>query len=788
MELVDGEDLSTIIDRGPLPIPEALAIAKQIADALEAAHDHGIVHRDLKPANVKVRADGTVKVLDFGLAKAMDPAGVSSGNIANSPTIVTQATQLGVILGTAAYMAPEQARGKPIDRRADIWAFGVVLYEMLTGRRAFAGDEISDVLAAVLTRDVDLSALPAGVPDSVRRLLERCLDKDPKRRLRDIGEARLLLGDTMTGRAAPTSAVTPAIVVPPRRRSTSAVWFALPIVTVVAAAIAWFVKPTAITPVTRLSIALPAGEQVTTVPAISRDGRLIAYSAGRSVATSQLYLRALDDFVPHAVPGSAGAVYPFFSPDGRTIAFFAGGKLQRAPVAGGAPTAIAPAPNPWGGSWGDDGRIVYNPSFPAGLWRVSSDGGTPEQLTKPDGADAGYAHVFPQHVPGTADVLFSFWGRTFHAAMLSPTGGWRIMTGNLGSFGIGATHAADRYLLVNDHASGVRASSLNLAATSLPPPQTAVLEDVNVILGGDRPWLNVADNGTAVYVPGNPFRRQAVWVDREGPVTPLAGNSTQIASATASGDGRRVSFGYSDLWVSDLATGARARVVVNATTITSNWLPGDQQLVISSNVSGDWDLYTVGANGQGDLKPLLNKPFVQHPLDVAADGAIVYLERHPVTGSDLWTLDRAGKTTPLVVTPFNETSARLSPDGKYVAYASDESGRNVVYALPLDGRGQRVTISIDGGTAPVWSRDGRELFYRAGDDLMSVQVTMTPKLALGERRKLLDLSPYDAGYFHDFDVAADGRFLLIRTEPASRPTRLDVILNWTEELGRKVGR
>jgi Tol biopolymer transport system component len=791
MELVEGEDLSARIARGPLPPGDALPIARQIAEALETAHEQGIIHRDLKPANIKVRADGTVKVLDFGLAKAMEPVSGPRVDLANSPTITTPAmmTGAGMILGTAAYMAPEQARGKAVDKRADIWAFGVVLYEMLTGRRAFEGEEISDVLASVLTRDPNLTALPGTTPASVRQLLGRCLDKDPKRRLRDIGEARLQLDNAIAGRPDASSAATPAAISTTLPRS-RVLWLAVPIASLVAASAAWFVKPATSAPAIRLSIALAAGDQVTTPPAISRDGRMVAYAAGHTGATSKLYLRTLEDFTPRVVADSAGALLPFFSPDGRSIAFFAGGKLRRAPVTGGAATVLTSTPDPRGGVWSDDGRLVYVPGFTAGIWRIAEEGGTPEQLTKPDGVDAGYSHTFPQRLPGTDDLLFSFWGRTFYEALLSTkTKTWRPVTADLGSFLFAAgTYTSSGHLLLNDGAGGVRAAAWTSGTATLARPETVVLDNVHWVASGEPPWIRVADNGSAIYVRSNPSDRHLVWVDRQGRASQLPGDASLFSHASVSRDGRRVTYGFNQaLWVEDLATGARTRVLSDVSTITGVWLPGDERIVVSSPMSGDWELYTVGTHGHSEPKLLLKKRFTQHPLDAAPDGTVVYLERHPVTGADLWTLAPDGKTSPLVVTPFNETSARVSADGRYVAYVSDESGRNEIYAVPMSGKGDRVTVSIEGGNGPVWSRDGRELFYRAGDDLMSVDVRMTPSLVLGERRKLLDLSAYDPAYFHEFDVSADGqKFLLIRTDSASRPVRLDVMLNWFEELKSKM--
>ena len=789
MELVPGDDLAQLIARGPVPVAEALPIARQIAEALEAAHEHGIVHRDLKPANVKVRDDGMVKVLDFGLAKALDPVTAPSANSENSPTLSVRATQMGVVLGTASYMAPEQARGKQVDRRADIWAFGVVLYEMLTGCRLFDGDSIAETLGLIFSHEPDLAKLPPSTPLRVREVIGRCLVRDPRHRLRDIGEARQQIEEAIAGRpgsiaSVPAPASMPVPVPATRRRPLGAL-LSVPLVAAAAAA-GWYARPLPPAPTLKLSVVLPAGEQVTTYPAVSSDGRVIAYAAGRTPASSQLYLRALDEFEPRLVANSVGAQYPFFSPDGRSLGFFAGGRLRKVSVDGGAPSDVAVAPTPWGASWDRQNRIVYVSGLGSGLWQVSADGGTPEQLTRPDGADAGYAHVFPQHLPGSGDILFSFWSRTFYNALL-PDGSrtWRQITPNARIITAG-NYAASGYLLSNDGAGNVLAARWTPASTTTVTPDTPVIKGVYWLISTDRLWFNVSDTGTAVYVPGNPGNRRVVWVDRLGRATPLPGGSELVSQATLSRDGRRVVYGSTPAqWVVDLSTGARTRLVSEFRTWHGAWLPGDRRIALSSNRDGDWDLFTVDVDG-GAFTPLLKRPFAQHVQAVVADGTIVFIERQPATGTDLWSLAPDGRAAPLVVTGFNEDSASVSSDGRYLAYVTDESGRREVFAMPMGG-GPRVPVSIDGGTGPVWSRDGKELFYRAGDDLMSVQVSTTGPLVLGERKKLLDLSGYDSGYLHEFDVSPDGqRFLLIRTEPESRPARVDVVTNWFDELRGRV--
>ena len=789
MELVEGEDLTAHIARGPMPPADALPVARQIALALEAAHEQGIIHRDLKPANIKIRPDGTVKVLDFGLAKALGPDGAAAtADAMNSPTLTNRATEAGIILGTAAYMAPEQAKGRPTDKRADIWAFGVVLHEMLTGRRTFDGESVAETLGLIFSRDPRdlLNSLPDTTPPALRALVARCLVKDPRERLRDIGDGRQLIDDALAGRGDTAPVGIPAA---PR---TSRLMFAgaLVLVALAAAFAGWFARKPAETANLRLSIAMPPGEQLTTVPAITPDGQLVAYAAGRTLSTSQLYLRALNDFVARPVADSVGAQYPFFSPDSRTIAFFAGGKLRRASVAGGAASTIANAPMPWGGTFDNDGHIVYTSGLNSGLLRISVDGGQPEQLTRPDGAEKGYAHVYPQRLPGTKDILFGFWGQTFFNAVFSPdTKQWRRVTPPTKILAGVTIHVPGGYLAGNDGGGGIVIAPWTPARDTELNLETPVLDRVYWALSTERSWLNVSDTGTAVYVPGDPQKRHLVWVDRQGRATTIPGEAALFSQATLSADGKHiVAGGMAAQWIVETASGARTRLVSEWRSYHGGWLPGGNRLVVSSNKGGDWELYTVGVNG-GELTPLLEKPRAQHPQTVAADGTIIYLERQPETGSDLWTLTPAGKTTPLVVTPFNETSPRISADGRYVAYVSDESGREEVLAIPMSGKGERTFVSINGGSSPVWSRDGKELFYRAGDALMSVTVNTTGALTLGERRRLIDLSGYDSGDFRDFDVSVDGqRFLLIYTDPALRPTRLDIIVNWVEELRAKMGR
>ncbi len=549
MELVEGPTLADRIASGPLPLSDVLPIARQIADALEAAHEQGIVHRDLKPANIKVRDDGTVKVLDFGLAKALtlEGAGGASDN-ANSPTLSVRATQLGVILGTAAYMAPEQARGKAVDRRADVWAFGVVLYEMLTGERAFKGEGFSETLVSVLARDADLTALPADTPGPVRRLLAHCLERDPKARIRAIGDAmRRLSEDLAAATDAPPQAPSVAPVRPSRRFGAVAL-AAITVLSLLVAAYALWTRPAAgrETPA-RLTIALPPGSEITSAPAITRDGRTVAYVARRGTEDSELYLRDLDSFETRTVAGSKGARQPFFSPDGKWIAFFAQSALQKAEVAGGVPVRIIEAAYPFGGTWTDDNTIIYAESLGSGLLRVPASGGTPTPISKPDGAAKGYAHVWPQALPGGRGVLFAVYGQSRGNAVLSLNSGeWEIVLPTTTfasavfdmSSGAGATGRGR--LLVVDHAASLRAAPFDPTRPAPTRADTLVLNDVySEVSTESRGWLATSTNGTAVYARGNPSRTSLVWVDRLATIEPLRREQEVYQEVSVSPDGSK---------------------------------------------------------------------------------------------------------------------------------------------------------------------------------------------------------------------------------------------------------
>ncbi len=812
MELVGGRTLAEILGAsGALPLDEARSIACQIAEALEAAHEQGIVHRDLKPANVKVRDDGTVKVLDFGLAKLAQAAGADpragGQDLANSPTLTSPATALGIVLGTAAYMAPEQARGRAVDRRADIWAFGVVLFEMLSGRRAFDGETVSDVLASVLKHDLDWSRLPANLPPPVATLVRRCLTPDPKLRLRDIGEARIALAAPIVGPDLPSAASAGFSARPPASsRALMSVAAALVLALVAVSVLLWRARTPEAQPLVRYTVDAPSGAVLDLVGwpvvALSPDGRTLVFAATRD-GVSHLYVRRRDEVEPTRLDGTEGATNPAFSPDGRWLAFFAGSQLKKASIDGGV-VSLAKVNDPRGVTWLDDNTLVYAPEAVGGLMRVAAGGGEPTPVSTPDQGKGERSLRWPLALAGERVVLFT-------VGLLSSPDDYddseidavTVATGERRSVLQRASMVLDTpvgYLLFarggSLHAQPFDVGRVQVAGSAVP-----VLPRV----AGDRTTgvahVAVAVDGTLAYVAGTAMgnARRLQWTDAKGLVEPLDLPPAVYNDLRIAPDGSRAAIlvgtsGGGDVWIYDFARLTFTRLTFTGVNATPAW-----------SADGKW-VYYAAIDSTGLKTTMLRKPAdgsreaeTVATIDTRAyikdfdpQGAAIVDYATRATGSmtDIVRLEPGSSAEPssLVATDADEYAAAISADGRWLAYQSNETGRYEVYVRDLEGGG-RWQVSTLGGEEPHWSHDGRELYYRRDDFLMRVATDLRAGFQAGPAEVLFkgiyNLRS-DTGMSYDVSPR-DGRFLMVRSaEEVGSPARVTVVLNWFEELGAKV--
>jgi len=785
MELVEGPTLADRIDRGRIPHDEALAIAVQIADALEAAHAKGITHRDLKPGNVKIRPDGTVKVLDFGLAKL----GLTDGeNTANSPTTIVPATGAGAILGTAGYMAPEQAKGKAVDKRADIWAFGVVVWEMLTGRRLFDGDSTSEILAAVLTKEPTWD----GIPPRFEFVLRRCLEKDPKRRWHDIRDARLLLED--------------APIQDRPARNTRRAWLPWVVAGTLAVALAvtlWRSRPPAApnAPLSQFVILPPRGTQFTNVSsgAVSPDGRFVAFTAAGPTSDDVLWVRPLDSLDARLVPGTENGSMPAWSPDSKSIIFHVtGGTLKRVDIAGGAPQIVATSTGSslaGGIAWGPDGSVLFGTAN--GLFQVSASGGTRRTLTEPDPARQEQGLGFPQFLPD---------GRFLYSIQSSNADTAGLYIGSLDRPG-------DRVRILRTHDPAIYAPpqagwpgylvflrDQTLMAQRFDPATLRLEGDPMRIADGlspsnfSRMAFSVSSAGPLVYRTGGvDSDRRLTWINRDG--TREDGTAPGLyQSFRLSPDDREVALdasnGVEDIWRLEFARGVRTRLTSgDRREVVPVWSPDGRYLAFMSNRTGVFQLYRKDARGGGPEEVLTTGANTKYVTDWGRNGYLLYYEAAPDTKDDLWALpmDGGGKPVLVLQTAANEHNGAFSPDGKWIAYASDESGREEVYIQPFPPTGFKWTVSNQGGNRPRWRRDQKELFYlsagRAGVMTAEVQIDGA-NIRTGAPRQLFPLPWPLPVLVSPYDVTADGqRFLVLEPDSASTGSAvLTVMLNWQAGL------
>ncbi|MEE8411488.1 MAG: protein kinase [Acidobacteriota bacterium] len=812
MELVPGEDLSQRLARGPLAVEDAIGIARQVAEALESAHEQGVIHRDLKPANIKCTPDGKVKVLDLGLAKALaqeTSADSPSGSL--SPTVTSAGTIAGTLLGTAAYMSPEQAKGRPVDRRADIWAFGVVLYEMLTGKTLFQAETISETLAAVLRDEVSIDdALPAGTPASVAGLLRRCLDRDPRTRLRDIGEARIALsaGASMVG----GSTVESGAATTSFRGARTLPWILVILLCTVTAFSLWRGSSgpanegellTLVAPIPS-DLRLPVDQ--TGILALSPDGKTLALVLVSNNNT-MLYVRKLDRAEFVQMPGTEDAATPFFSPDGEWIAFFADDKLKKVPTAGGAPVTLCDSDGSnRGADWGTDDFIVFSPHYTRPLMRVSGAGGEPTVLTHIDREKGERTHRWPQSVPDEDLVLFTV------GAMDSPEGyddayiqAIRPSTGERRTVLERASMA--RYVPTGHLVFGrdgflfaVRFDIDTLEVRGKPVP---VMEDVMGMRSSGVVHTGFASNGLMTYIAGASQTRQVrlVWRDRDGTTEALASPVAGYLNPRISPDRKQIATQVSgastfDIWTYQIEQETLTRLTFEGDNVFPVWSPDGRRLAFASvRDNALMSAYVKASDGSGLAELLYSPERFENagqvvPYGWTPDGRTLIFNFTDENSTNVATFTKDDEDATIVLeTPAAETSPTLSPNGRWMAYTSDESGGFQIYIRTFPGPGGKWQVSTAGGVSPRWSPDGTELFFRWQKTLYGVTVDESAGGFRASRPEILfdDLGSSSSNY--DYDVLDSRRFLIVEdVGNGSAPADVTVVVNWLDELERRVPR
>jgi serine/threonine-protein kinase len=825
LELVDGPTLARRIAEGPIPLAEALRIAAKLADALDAAHEKGIVHRDVKPANITIAGGGVVKVLDFGLAKVWD--GAPQSGLSGSPSLTATGVGAHAFLGTPTYMSPEQARCQSLDRRTDIWSFGCVLYEMLSGRAPFAGETVSDTLAAVLEREPDEALLPDDTPLQIRRLLRRSLEKDRDGRLDSLAAARREIDDAI---ASPLSG---ALQPRPSRRIRPIGLAALAPVTVLAAFVGWLLTPQApAAPALAIpTVTAPAAplnvSGGTRDLAVSPDGRHLVYRfAGSITYGSRLMVRALDRLEDRKVEGVENAYAPFFSPDSQWIGFFVGSELKKVSVAGGpVSTVCVITGSPLGASWGDDNTITFATSSPrTGLWRVPADGGEATLLTTPDPAQREVSHAFPSVLPRGSGVLF-----TIATAGQADSQKVAVLDRKTGRHKILIRGGSDaRYVetghLVYAAAGALHAVRFDPGSLEMRGDPVTIVEQVMMKPTGAANYT-VSQSGTLVYVPAEVAGavgargalRSFVWVDRQGNEERINLPARAYGPARLSPlDDTRVVVGIAEkgnteLWIGDLRAGA-LRQLTNASGMNGLplWTPGGERIIFMSDRDGGvLNLYSQAADGTGTAERVSAGTTPEYPSTITRDGKhLIGFTVRPATASDVvrFDLTRAGshaaasssgaglsRAESLIQSPSHETLPELSPDGRYLAYQFEESGRYEIYVRPYPhGDGGPSKVSTGGGTRAAWARNGLELFYiDESGALTSVAVqTSGPTFVFAPPETVFDTKYIQPNPARHYDVAADGRFLMLKEsaagDPNVPPASMIVVERWFDELKQRV--
>jgi serine/threonine protein kinase len=789
MEYVEGETLQAMISKGALPLEDALELCRQIAEGLEAAHEKGVIHRDLKPANVMITSEEKVKILDFGLAKALSDD-TQSIDSSQSPTLTEAMTQPGVILGTAAYMSPEQAKGKSVDKRADIWAFGCILYECLTGKRAFEGETVTETLAAILRGEPNWKLLPDSTPQNIRFVLRRCLEKERNRRFRDaadvlieIEEARDIAGTGM-----------------PVKKQRSWLSWSLPLICLVAAltlGILYFRQISAVVPMTSLSVVTPSMAHSPSL-AISPDGSRLVFTAS-SEGQLRLWVRPLDLTTAQPFIGTEGALFPFWSPDSRSIGFFADGKLKRIDIESGKIQELAEMTyRGYGGTWNRDGVIVYAPSYESPLYRIPARGGDPVAITTLDRPRQS-GHTFPQFLPDDHHLLFSSFGEDPDICITSLDSA-EIMRLKIGNSP--ASYAPPGYLLFTKQdtlfAQRFDTKHGNLTGDQIPIADSVAIEPSS--FGGQ---FSASETGMLAYRTGSgTSQRRLVWFDRKGTEIGIVGavDENDLSNPKLSPDGKYVAVdrsiqGNRDIWLTDIARGVQSKFTSdNAYDTWPIWSPDGSRIIFTSNRTGIYELYQKDSSGIGEEELLHSSSLHVYPYDFSPDGRfLLYAQIDPKTDRDIWILQLKEKDThPFVNKEYHERNGYFSPDGQWVAYQSNESGQHEVYIQSFPTSDEKFQISNGGGTQPQWGHDGKELFYITPDgEMMAVPINLIgQKLSPGVPIPLFKTKTPGEGYLDTMGVEYavsrdDQRFLINTTVDNHIPSSITVVTNWTRLLENK---
>jgi serine/threonine-protein kinase len=810
MELIEGETLHEKLRKGPLNFKDTLVICKQIAEGLESAHEKGIIHRDLKPANVKITPEGKVKILDFGIAK------VFQDQSDESDPITDEMTRPGLVIGTAPYMSPEQAKGERIDKRTDIWAFGCILYQCLTGKRAFKGDTTSEMLASILKDELDWKDIPSTTPSYIRTLIDRCLQRDPMHRLRDIGDARIEIEDALSkpSEIEPSSQAAPSF----SRKAIPLLPLLLIAVTVITALLVWILKPAPSRTVLRALIELQeeqvlAGENYLGRPAraamaLSPDGKNMVYCAinenPENADNPILFLRALDRTEAAPIPGTEGGIGPFFSPDGKWLGFWADNELKKIPLNGGNPITICNTETYYGASWGTKDTIIFA-KYRGGLWKVPAAGGSPELLTTAEQEKGEFTHRLPHILPGEKAVLFTvmpyYYGVDSHIEVLSLENEERKIL---------LEEGADARFTGIGHLIFAREGTL--MAVPFDPRKLEVGEPVVPVIDNVMHALNArfgpgnsgiaqysfSKSGDLLYIPGTIYpepENSLIWFDRKGQPQPLTNEKGDYYGPRISPDGQRVAH-YTvgrerNIWVLDISRGTTQKLTFEGQASRVIWAPDGKSLTFGLAKFGPENIYMQPWDGSAEMERLTSGENDERPQSWSPDGKhLAFVERHPTEGHNIWIFHMEDRQIrPFLKTDFTETCPEFSPDGRWLAYVSNESGRDEVYVGPFPGPGGKILISNNGGSSVAWAPDGRELFYHdlSGTKLMAVEIKTEPQFTAGKPRLLFEADKMVRTAMRSYDVSRDGQRFLMQEDYEEKTTsakQIKLVLNWFEELDR----